>query len=60
MSKIKVGNVVEIFQMPFTKQKSEGKATIKKINATYDSYVDAIVEFKDEVGALYFRAVAFD
>ncbi len=58
MSKFKVGDVVEIFQLPFTKKKPEGKAMIKKIHATYDDYIDAEVEFENELGDVYFRAIA--
>ena len=58
MSSFKVGDVVEIFQLPFTRRKSEGKATIKKINATYSDYIDAEVEFEGEPGDIYFRAIA--
>lgn len=54
----KVGDTVPIYQKPFTKEDFEGTATIKKIHRRYDTHIDCEVEFENEPGDIYFRAVA--
>ncbi len=55
---MKVGDTVSIYQKPFTKEDFEGRAKIKKIGQQYETHIDAEVEFEDEPGDVYFRAIS--
>ena len=50
MQQPKVGDTVEIFQKPFTREDSEGKAEIKRIRDVdkIDHYLIADVQFEND------------
>ena len=55
---MKIGDEVDIFQKPATKEDFEGKAKIVKINSVDNmGFTRATVEFIGEPGDHYFRAI---
>ena len=57
MNDISVGDTVEVFQKPFTKEQHEGFATVKEVIRSYDTHADVVVEFDDEPGEQFIRTI---
>lgn len=56
--KIEVGDMINVFHDPITKENAEGRAKVKKIEATYPNHeYHVLVEFEEEPGTDYFRVV---
>ena len=56
---MKKGDVVKVYQKPYTKEDFEGMAKLKRFMSSdsQENYENWMVEFTDEPGAVYHRKI---